>query len=54
MSSWIFEHYRELATEAEADAWFAVRPDKSRLEFLKAAETARINATPCSPIRCRK
>ncbi len=26
----IFEHYRELATEAEANAWFAVRPDKPR------------------------
>jgi integrase len=33
----IFEHYRELATEAEGNAWFVVRPDKPRLEFLKAA-----------------
>ena len=33
----IFEHYRELATEAEANAWFAVRPDMLRVEFLKAA-----------------
>jgi integrase len=33
----IFEHYRELATKAEGNAWFAVRPDKPRVEFLKAA-----------------
>jgi integrase len=33
----IFEHYRELATEAEANAWFAVRPDKPRVEVLEAA-----------------
>ena len=33
----ILEHYRELATIAEGNAWFAVRPDKPRLEFLKAA-----------------
>ena len=33
----IFEHYRELATEAEANAWFAVRPDMLRVQFLKPA-----------------
>ncbi|MGA7394662.1 MAG: site-specific integrase [Terrimicrobiaceae bacterium] len=33
----IFEHYRELVTEAEANAWFAVRPDEAKVEFLKAA-----------------
>ena len=33
----IFQHYRELATEAEGNAWFAVRPDKPRLEFLKVS-----------------
>lgn len=31
----IFEHYRELATEAEGKAWFAIQPDKKRLETLK-------------------
>ena len=33
----IFELYRELATEAEANAWFAVRRDKPSVEFLEAA-----------------
>lgn len=31
----IFEHYRELATEAEAKSWFGVVPDKRRLAELK-------------------
>lgn len=31
----IFEHYRELATEAEAKDWFAILPDSRRLEALK-------------------
>ena len=29
----IFEHYRELATKAEGNAWFAVTPDKPRVEL---------------------
>ena len=33
----IFQHYRELATEAEGNAWFAVMPDKPRLELLKVS-----------------
>ena len=33
----IFEHYRELATKGEGNAWFAVRPDKPTVQFLKAA-----------------
>jgi integrase len=33
----IFQHYRELATEAEGNAWFAVMPDKSKLELLKVS-----------------
>lgn len=31
----IFEHYRELATEAEAKDWFAILPDSRRLAALK-------------------
>ena len=33
----IFEHYRELATEPEAKAWFDIIPDKEALKRLKAA-----------------
>jgi len=33
----IFEHYRELATGAEAEAWFGIRATKERLEDLKRA-----------------
>jgi hypothetical protein len=25
----IFKHYRELATEEQADAWFAIRPTET-------------------------
>lgn len=40
----IFEHYRELATGAEAERWFAERPDKARLETLKAAGKAEFKS----------
>lgn len=30
----IFEHYRELATESEANEWFGVRADKARMAAL--------------------
>ena len=33
----IFEHYRELLTEAEGKTWFQVMPTKTRLKLLKAA-----------------
>lgn len=39
----IFEHYRELATEGEAKEWFAVQPDKGRLETLKS-EAEKVSA----------
>lgn len=35
-SRMIFEHYRELVTEAEAKEWFALRPDENRLQALKS------------------
>jgi len=35
----IFEHYRELATESEAKAWFGVQPDKQRLAMLEDVTT---------------
>jgi integrase len=42
----IFEHYRELATEEEANAWFSVTPDKKRLEALKNAAKAAAKKLP--------
>lgn len=41
-SRMIFEHYRELVTEAEAKAWFALRPDKERMAVLKDAAGALV------------
>lgn len=43
-SRMIFEHYRELVTEAEAKEWFALRPDKNRLQALK--NWAKVSGAP--------
>ena len=42
----IFEHYRELATTAEAEGWFGIRPDKARLAILKSEAERNFGKTP--------
>lgn len=54
----IFEHYRELATAREAEAWFEIRPSEQRIEELrrwaKTVVEAVESAAPKTLIPARK